>query len=235
MGKTEAKRHAAQEAVGLVEEGMIVGLGTGSSAAIAIELLGQRVAGGLQVRGVPTSEATAAQARALGIPLVGLDVIDHVDVTLDGADEILEDGSAIKGGGGALLREKVVAALTREFRVAVVDASKLVRRLGRFPLPVEVVPFARPAVERAIAKLGGQPAWRRRDGAAVLTDNGNHLIDARFEPRDGWEEIASALSLLPGVVAHGLFLDCFDVIVVGEDSGAQLLRVIRAQERFPLL
>jgi ribose 5-phosphate isomerase A len=223
-------------AVALITDGMTVGLGTGSTAAFVVELLGERVARGLAIRGVPTSEATATLARAAHIPLASLDAVERVDVTIDGADEIDAKGSAIKGGGGALLREKVVAALTRGARVAVVDESKVVSELGRFPLPVEVVPFARPAVVRAIARLGGAPEWRRKSGAPVLTDNGNELVDCAFGPRGDWSEIARALDATPGVVAHGLFLDCFDVIVLGHDAGAETRRVARsAPGRFPAL
>src|SRR5262249_9400885 len=130
VDRTQAKRNAAAKAVGLIEEGNVVGLGTGSTADFVIELLGKLVAQGLAIHAVPTSEATAALAKQAGIPLVGLDVVEHVDITIDGADEIDASGSAIKGGGGALLREKVVAAATRELRIAVVDDSKLVQRLG---------------------------------------------------------------------------------------------------------
>lgn len=238
MDRSQAKRNAAVEAVRMIEDGMTVGLGTGSTAAFVIELLGERVAQGLGIRGVPTSEATAALARAAGIPLVGLDQVEEVDLTIDGADEITRDGSAIKGGGGALLREKVVAAVTRRLRIAVVDESKIVKHLGAFPLPVEVIPFARPAVRRAIQRLGGDPDWRRKDGAPILTDNGNHLIDVRFDTRsdDDWAEIARGLEAMPGVVAHGLFLECFDLILVGEEGGVTPQGVVRAGPgRFPVL
>ena len=238
MDRSQAKRNAAVEAVRMIEDGMTVGLGTGSTAAHVIELLGERVARGLGIRGVATSEATAAMARAAGIPLFGLEQVENVDVTIDGADEITADGSAIKGGGGALLREKVVAAVTRRLRIAVVDESKIVKRLGTFPLPVEVIPFARAAVSRAIQRLGGEPDWRHKDGAAVLTDNGNHLLDARFGTRsDGeWAEIARALEAMPGVVAHGLFLDCFDLILVGDQGGVTPHGIVRAEPgRFPRL
>lgn len=236
MDSSQAKRNAAVEAVRGIEDGMTVGLGTGSTAAIVIELLGERVARGLEIRGVPTSEATAGLARAAGIPLVGLDTVENVDVTIDGADEITKDGSAIKGGGGALLREKVVAAVTRETRIAVVDESKLVERLGAFPLPVEVVPFARAAVMRALDGLGAQSTLRRKDGQAVLTDNGNWLVDAAFGPRDEWDAIARRLEATPGVVAHGLFLDCFDWILIGNASGVTRHQVTRARPgRFPVL
>jgi ribose 5-phosphate isomerase A len=162
--------------------------------------------------------------------------VESLDLTIDGADEILADGSAMKGGGGALLREKVVAAATRGRRVAVVDESKLVPQLGRFPLPVEVIPFARAAVLRALARLGAKPEWRRKDGQPAVTDNGNHLIDASFGARDDWDDIARRLEAMPGVVAHGLFLDCFDGIVVGSHAGATVRAVKRAGPgRFPSL
>jgi len=236
MDASQAKRNAANDAATLVADGMTLGLGTGSTAALFIAALAPRVAEGLGIRGVATSEATARLARQAGIPLVGFDVIEAIDLTVDGADEITGDGSAIKGGGGALLREKVVAAATRGPRVAVVDESKLVARLGAFPLPVEVIPFARPAVERALARMGAEPQWRQQDGAPVVTDNGNHLIDARFGPREEWDEIAARLDALPGVAAHGLFLDCFDRILLGSASGVTRRGITRTEPgRFPSL
>lgn len=231
MDRTLAKRNAAAKAVDMIEEGNVVGLGTGSTAAFAIELLGLRVRAGLGIRAVPTSEATASLARQAGIALVGLDEAENVDITIDGADEIDAGGSAIKGGGGALLREKVVAAATRGRRVCVVDESKLVVQLGQFPLPVEVVPFATAAVMRALARLGAKPLVR-----GSRSDNGNDLIDAAFGARREWDEIARALEGMPGVVAHGLFLDCFDVIVTGSESGAHVRPVSReGPGRFPRL
>ena len=234
MDRSRSKRNAALEAAGLVREGMTIGLGTGSTAALVIEELGGRVARGLRLRGVPTSERTAELARRAGIPLVGLDQMDFLDLTIDSADEITDSGSAVKGGGGALLREKVVAAATRGPRVAAVDESKVVARLGAFPLPIEVIPFARPAVERGLVRLGGEPCWRRVAGSPVVTDSGHHLIDCRFAPRDDWGDLARRLEAMPGIVAHGLFLDCFDVIVIGSETGASLRRVERAKPgRFP--
>ena len=204
---------------------------------MVLEELAERVRRGLAIRGVPTSERTAEEARRAGIPLVSLADVDFLDLTIDGADEITERGSAVKGGGGALLREKVVAAATRGTRVCAVDESKLVARLGAFPLPVEVVPFARPIVARRVAALGASWTLRMRDGREpFLTDNGNHLVDCRFAPRDEWDDVARALESMPGVVAHGLFLDCFDVIAVGSESGVSLTRVARVKPgRFPSL
>src|SRR5262249_5408177 len=149
-----------EAAVDLVANGMTVGLGSGSTAAFAVKALGRRVAQGLSVRGVPTSEHTAELASQARIPLVDLATVATLDLTIDGADEITPDGSAVKGGGGALSREKVVAAATFGPRVAVVDTSKLVERLGSVALPIEVLPFARAALSRWISRLGGEPAWR---------------------------------------------------------------------------
>jgi ribose 5-phosphate isomerase A len=241
MGRLEAKRRAAVAAADFIQDGMTVGLGTGSSAALVVEELGRRVREGLRIRGVPTSQRTAVLARELGIPLLGLDAAPALDLTVDGADEITPDGSAVKGGGGALCREKVVAAATAGPRIAVVDGSKLVERLGAFPLPVEVVPFATAAVARWIEGLGASATRRdaaggpnTTDAAPYLTDNGNHILDCRFGPRSDWPEISRRLDALPGLVCHGLFLQCFDVIVVGSDEGAEVRRVARpAGHRFP--
>jgi ribose 5-phosphate isomerase A len=234
MDRHAAKRRAAIAAAEFVREGMTVGLGTGSTAELLVEELGRRVREGLRIRGVPTSQRTAELARELHIPLVELDAAPALDLAIDGADEIDADGSAIKGGGGALCREKVVAAATVGPRVAVVDPAKLVGRLGAFPLPVEVVPFARAAVARWIGELGGAAAARLTEGKLVVTDNGNHILDCRFGPRGDWPELARRLDALPGLVCHGLFWRCFDVIVIGREDGAETRRVARAPgHRFP--
>jgi len=234
MDRHEAKRRAAIAAAEFVRDGMTVGLGTGSTAELMVEELGRRVREGLAIRGVPTSQRTAELAQRLRIPLVELEAAPVLDVTIDGADEITADGSAIKGGGGALCREKVVAAATAGTRIAVVDPAKLVERLGAFPLPVEVVPFARAPLARWIGELGGRAAARLSEGKLVVTDNGNHILDCRFGPREDWPEIARRLDALPGLVCHGLFWQCFDVIVVGREGGAEVQRIARpAGHRFP--
>jgi ribose 5-phosphate isomerase A len=231
MDRERSKKHAALAAVQLVRDGMTVGLGTGSTAALVLEELAARIRGGLRVRGVPTSEATAAQARSLGIPLATFDEVESLDLAIDGADEIDAAGSAIKGGGGALLREKVVAAATAGPRVAVVDESKVVARLGAFPLPLEVVPFATSAVARWITSLGATVTLRQANGAPVLSDNGFQLLDCRFGPRDDWHLLAPRLAAMPGVAEHGLFLDCFDWIVIGSADGAEVRRAVRPEGR----
>ena len=201
------KALAAQRAVELVEDGMTLGLGSGSTANIAIRLLGERVkATGLRVRGVATSLQTAALAAEVGLTLVELNDVSRIDLTIDGADEIGPGLALIKGGGGALLREKIVAAAS-ELVVIMADSSKLVEHLGAFPLPVETVPFARAFVERRLEALGLNPRLRPgRDHASYRTDQGNEIFDCRAGVIPDPEALASQLSVVPGIVEHGLFL-----------------------------
>jgi ribose 5-phosphate isomerase A len=221
----EAKRHAAETALSWIQDGMVVGLGSGSTASIFVELLGERVRQGLAVRGVPTSQATSELALKVGVPIVDFKEVEWCDLSVDGADEIDPRGTAIKGGGAALCREKIVATATRGPRVAVVDESKLVDRLGASPLPVEVIPFARPLVERRVRELGATPRLRCRGSEPLMTDNANQLLDCAFGPRDDWREIARRLDGMPGVVCHGVFLDVFDVILIGRHDGAEVRRL----------
>jgi ribose 5-phosphate isomerase A len=224
---SRAKEAAGRAAAELVRDGMTVGLGTGSTVHFTLERLAERVrTERLALRGVPTSLDTEHKARALGLALVTLDEVEAIDLTIDGADEIDARFDMIKGGGGALLREKVVAALTRR-EVIVADRSKVVERLGvRFPLPVEVVPFARAAVARRVAALGAAWTLRMRDGREpVLTDNGNEILDCRFA--GGIADAAGlerALDLIPGVVESGLFVGLAHVLVVGDDDGRVHMR-----------
>jgi ribose 5-phosphate isomerase A len=219
---SRAKEAAGRAAAELVRDGMVVGLGTGSTVQHTLERLAERVrAERLALRGVPTSLDTERKARALGIPLVGLDEVEAIDLTLDGADEIDARFDMIKGGGGALLREKVVAALSRR-EVIVVDRTKVVARLGvRFALPVEVVPFARAAVARRIAALGAGWTLRMRTAEEVaLTDNGNEILDCRFP--GGIADTAAlerTLDEIPGVVESGLFVGLAHALLIGGDDG----------------
>lgn len=214
------KRAAAMEAVKLVEDGMTLGLGTGSTAAWFVTLLGERVQDGLRVRGVPTSEATAALARSCGIAVIDLADVGfgqggRIDLCVDGVDEVDGEKRAIKGGGGALLREKIVAAGSDRV-VYIADASKRVQTLGAFPLPVEVIPFAAPFVASRIAALGCEPVVRRRaDDAEFRSDENNVILDCPFGTIDDPETLAAELSLIPGVVEHGLFLGMIDEMVFG--------------------
>jgi ribose 5-phosphate isomerase A len=208
----ELKRRAAAAALGAVVPGMRLGLGTGSTAAHFVRLLGEKVAAGLDVVAVPTSEATRRQAEDCGIPLTTLDETPELDLDIDGADEIGPGLALIKGGGGALLREKIVAAASRHM-IVIADAGKQVAALGAFPLPIEVVPFGLEATRRAIARAAAEAGCRgeislRHDagGHAFVTDGGHLILDARFGRIDQPEALAARLAAIPGVVEHGLFL-----------------------------
>ena len=220
----DAKQRAGERAAEFVEDGMTVGLGTGSTAYWLVERVGRRVRDGLRVRCVPTSRRTEEQARSLGIPLIGFSDVRRLDLAIDGADEIGPDLALIKGGGGALLREKLVARAARRF-VVVADASKRVETLGRFPLPVEVVPFAWEVTARRVAEVANaEPVLRRGGrGEIYLTDNGNYILDCRCpEIRDpGHTE--RELKLLTGVVECGLFVNMADLAVVATDDAAEII------------
>jgi ribose 5-phosphate isomerase A len=223
----EFKQKAAFFAAGLVESGMVVGLGTGSTTQFALLRLGERIRSGelRDIVGIPSSLRTEAAARELGIPLADFDAHPVIDLTIDGADEVDPELNLIKGGGGALLREKVLAQASRR-NIIIVDESKLAPRLGtRWALPVEVVPFARAAEERFIASLGAEVRLRLKDGRPVATDQGNLLLDAAFGPMDDPAAISERLNGRAGIVEHGLFLGlAHDVIVAGNDGIRHLKR-----------
>src|SRR3954469_7963854 len=212
MSADAYKRDAAAAALDYVRPGMRLGLGTGSTARPFVDLLGERVRAGLDVIAVPTSEATRAQAEAGGIKLTTLDETPALDLTVDGADEIGPDLTLIKGGGGALLREKIVAAASARM-VVIADASKWVKTLGRFPLPVEIMPFGLAATRRAVeaaAAAAGCPGPTRlrqgKDGHAFVTDGGHWILDASLDRIPDAKELAGRLCAIPGVVEHGLFI-----------------------------
>ena len=217
----DPKEVAGRKAAELVRDGMRLGLGTGSTVHFTIVRLAERIRDEkLSVRCVPTSVDTETKARALGIPLATLDEVEAIDLTIDGADEIDGRFDMVKGGGGALLREKVVASISREEAI-VVGASKVVARLGAtFPLPVEVVPFARSTVARALARLGCEPALRSSSGRTYVTDNGNWILDCRFA--GGIADVPSTekrIAAIPGVVESGLFVGLAHVLFVGKPDG----------------
>ena len=223
------KRQAAAVAVEWVRPGMRLGLGTGSTAKHFVELLAERVRLGLNVVGVPTSEATRALAEQVGVPLTTLDDTPELDMTVDGADEIGPDLSLIKGGGGALLREKIVAAASARM-VVIADQSKWVPVLGRFPLPVEVMPFGlaatRRAVEAACAAAGcpGPTEVRKgRDGHSFVTDGGHWILDARLERIANPAALAAKLAQIPGVVEHGLFIGMAQAAILAGPAGARVV------------
>lgn len=215
---------AARAALAHVEDGMRLGIGTGSTAEEFIRLLAERVAQGLTVTGVPTSERSASMCRALGVPLASLDELPQLDLTIDGADEIGPDLTLIKGGGAALLREKIVAAAS-ERMIVIADGSKLVDHLGAYPLPIEVNRFGLETTRRAIERvagelgLGGAVAVRSRDGENVLSDEGHYLIDASFGRIPDAKALSRALLDIPGVVQHGLFIEMADLALVADGNG----------------
>lgn len=210
----QEKRNAALEAVKLIEDHQVVGLGTGSTAVLAMHEIARRVREGLDIKGVPTSESTAALARELAIPLVDINSVDHIDITIDGADEFTKDLHLIKGGGGALLREKIVAAKTLQ-EVIVTDSSKYVEQLGKFKLPVEVIPFAANYVLQALRQLGGEGVVR---GAPFVTDEGNYIIDADFRRIADPVALSIHLNNIVGVVEHGLFTGLAERVLMGEGN-----------------
>jgi ribose 5-phosphate isomerase A len=223
------KREAAARALEFVRPGMRLGLGTGSTARHFTELLGQRVQAGLDIIGVPTSEATRADAERWGIPLTTLDETPQLDLAVDGADEISPDLNLVKGGGGALLREKIVAAASARM-IVISDESKWVPVLGRFPLPVEVVPFGlaatRLAVEAAAAAAGAPgPAIlrRNRDGQVFITDSGHWILDAALVRIADPKSLADRLAAIPGVVEHGLFIGLAQIAILAGRDGARIV------------
>jgi len=229
MDAEAQKRAAAARAVEFVRPGMRLGIGTGSTARHFIELLGERVRQGLDIVGVPTSQTTKSDAERCGVPLTTLDDTPELDLTVDGADEIAPDLSLIKGGGGALLCEKIVAAASARM-IVIADNSKLVDVLGRFPLPIEVTPFGfgatQKAIEKAVAGMQrpGRLSLRRgRDGHAFVTDGGHWIIDAALDRIDDPRAMAHALAGIPGVMEHGLFIGLAQTAIVAGPDGVNLL------------
>lgn len=221
----QLKIAAAESAAAQVKSGMIVGLGSGSTAAFAVSALGRRVRDGLRIVGIPTSETTAAQARELAIPLTTLSEQPRVDVTIDGADEVEEGNlNLIKGHGGALLREKIVA-ISSERLVIVIHDSKLVKRLGSsFPVPVEVVPFGWQTTARHLADLGMRPTLRRNpDGQPYRSDGGNYIVDCAFQPGVPVEQLANQLDHVVGLVEHGFFVGLTSEVHVAGAGGVRVL------------
>jgi ribose 5-phosphate isomerase A len=218
MANDQEKEAAARASLQFVKDGQVVGLGTGSTAAYFIKLLGEKVRNGLRVRGIPTSTRSRDLALSLGIPLTTLDECQEIAVTVDGADEVDPQLRLIKGGGGALLREKIVASTTRQL-VIVADASKQVPVLGKFPLPVEVIQFAQALVEKRIRALGAQVRLRTEpDGKPYVTDERNYILDCSFGQIPDADGLAQELSAMPGVVEHGLFIGMASVVLFARGS-----------------
>jgi ribose 5-phosphate isomerase A len=230
MAHEQEKRAAARASLAFVHDGDIVGLGSGSTAEYAVRLLGERVQAGLKIRGIPTSQRTRELAEGAGIPLTTLEEFPDIDVTIDGADEIDPELQLIKGGGGALLREKIVASASKRM-VVIADSSKQVQILGKFPLPVEVIPMAEPLLSKKIAALGASVKLRLKKISAVggsgkprryangdlfVTDEGHHILDCHFDEIPDPGALARQLDSLTGIVEHGLFVDIATVALIGK-------------------
>lgn len=224
MGNDSEKEMAARASLKYVHDGQIVGLGSGSTATIAIRLLGECVRDGLKIRGIPTSIASRDLALKLAIPVVTFEECQQIDVTIDGADEFDPRLNLIKGGGGAMLREKIVASASKQM-VVVTDSSKQVAMLGKFPLPVEVIGFAEPLVSKKIADLGARVV-RRIDpaGKPYLTDEGHHILDCHFGQIADPVALNSKLCDLPGIVEHGLFVGMASVVLMARNGGVEEFR-----------
>jgi ribose 5-phosphate isomerase A len=232
LDRDHLKRAAAERALDFVENGMVLGLGTGSTASFVIEPLAARIARGLAVVAIPTSEHTADLARRLGIPLTSFAEHCRIDLAIDGADEVQRRSlDLIKGRGGALLREKIVAAASRRF-VVVVDQEKIVDRLGEYtPVPVEVAQFGWQATAAALGKLGAEPELRQAGGRPFVTDGGNFVLDCRFGPIDDPQDTERRINMTVGVVENGLFVGRSSVVIVASDAGIDIMT--SSAERMP--
>ncbi|MGV8092119.1 MAG: ribose-5-phosphate isomerase RpiA [Mangrovibacterium sp.] len=212
------KQIIGEKATGYLKDGMIVGLGSGSTANYATRKIGELVRSGLKIKGVPTSKNTEELARSEKIPLLDISLVDHIDVTIDGADEFDPAKNVIKGGGGALLREKIVASLT-DFYIIIADSSKRSAVLGSFPVPVEVTPFAWQVTSRQLEKLGCTVRVRMNENELFVTDNHNYILDCQFKKIGQPEELAIQINRIPGVVENGLFLNMVRLLITTNDQG----------------
>ncbi|MCC3358165.1 ribose-5-phosphate isomerase RpiA [Bacillus sp. REN16] len=206
------KKEVGEKALDYIKDGMVVGLGTGSTVFYTISKLGELVNNGLSINGIPTSKQTEKLAKEVGIPLVSFNEVEQIDVAIDGADEVDPDLNLIKGGGGALLREKIIANAANTF-IVIADPEKNVAALGSFPLPVEVLPFGFEMTRKKIQELGIVPQLRKAQGTPFRTDNGNYILDCRFPDMTNLKELERELNLIPGVIENGLFLKMTDIYI----------------------
>ena len=224
MANESEKELVGRASARFVNEGNIVGLGTGSTAVYAVQAVADRVKAGLKILCIPTSVRTKDQAISLGIPLTTLDEHQEIDVTIDGADEIDPNLCLIKGGGGALLREKIIASASRKM-VVIADSTKLVPVLGKFPLPVEVVGFAQAVVAKKIEAMGAEVSLRKdAAGKIYITDEGHHILDCKFGQIPDPPSLARELSDIPGVMEHGLFIGLASLVLIGKGSVVEEIR-----------
>lgn len=217
MNEAENKKIIGEAAADYIKDGMTIGLGSGSTINWMLKKLGERVQEGLNIRGIPTSKKTELLARELGIPLTDFSEIERIDLAIDGADEIDEYFTLIKGGGGSLVREKIVDSAAEEL-IIIADETKFVNQLGAFPLPVEVLPFGWQLTAKRIAGFGGQPEQRSKDGNPFISDNGNYVLDCAFLKIDNPKKLHEELKSLIGVVETGLFVDMTDKVLLLRDG-----------------
>ena len=223
--REEMKKRAGEEAAKYVKDGMVVGLGTGSTVKYTIIKLGEMVKEGLDIIGIPTSLATEKLAREKGIKLGDLNDYDYIDLTIDGADEVDGNLNLIKGGGGALLREKMIAYASN-YEIIVVDESKVKNYLGDFPLPVEIVKFGYKKTMKNLESLGCKPSLRLKNEVPYITDNGNYIVDCKFEKILQPEKIERKIDEIPGVVEIGLFINLANEVIVGKKEGIEIMKKI---------
>ncbi len=222
MNSEYEKKAAAARSLDWIEDGMLVGLGSGSTAAHMIRRLGEKVANGLTIKAVPSSDTTADLAREVGIQLLTLEEAGTLDVNIDGADEFDAKLQLIKGGGGALLREKIVA-YNSKFNIVIADSAKQVERLGKFKLPLETIPFATKNIITELDKMGLRPVLRKKGNESYTTDEQNYIVDVDVLAQNDLVALNNRLINIPGVVETGLFLDTTDVIIMGKDDGTVVL------------
>jgi len=213
----QLKQQVGEEAITFIKDGMKVGLGSGSTMYYAVKKLGERVKNGLQVVGIPTSNTTAEWAKEFGVPLTSFSETQSLDIAIDGSDEVDDNLQLIKGGGGALLREKVVANAAKEFLV-IVDESKMVNHLGQFPLPIEIVPFGWEVTASKVSAFGCNPVLRKVENEVFYTDNGNYILDCHFEQIPNPKKLHQDLISIVGVAETGLFIDMATRVLVGKDG-----------------
>ncbi len=220
------KKAAADKAIEFIESGMIVGLGTGSTVRFFIENLAEKVRAGLTIKTVSTSNSTGALSESLGIAVVELNAVEKIDVTIDGADEVDSQLNGIKGGGGALLYEKIVASSSKK-NIWIVDSSKFVKQLGNFPLPVEVVAFGSNHTFAKLVQLGYNPKFRMEDNKNFISDGGHNIIDLKLNKIVYPLKINNELQLIPGIVETGLFVDICDMVIIGRGKDCEIIETKR--------
>ncbi|MFS4493511.1 ribose-5-phosphate isomerase RpiA [Maribacter sp. 2308TA10-17] len=217
------KQLAAYKSITFVENGMVVGLGSGSTASYMVQELGKAVAKGLTIKGIASSEKTAQLARKVGIPLITLDKVEYLDINIDGADEFDNKLQLIKGGGGALLREKIIAHNSK-LNIIIADSEKQVNKLGKFKLPVETIPFATQNIINKLSKMGLQPIQRQLEGSPFITDEKNYIVDVDISQCEDLSGLDHTLIKIPGIVETGLFLSMTDIVLMGKGQTTVILK-----------